>query len=154
MLNLGLEQPRYTIHTDNSTELAGSQEVRNIANKHGYSVKTTTPDASSQNGMAERPHCTRKEKVRCVLYTAGLGTAFWSDALLHAIWLYNRTCHSAIGMTPHQHWSGCIPTLDNLLTFGSKITSKKAKNRTTALDPNAFEGVFLGCGSTMENIIY
>jgi hypothetical protein len=94
--------------------------------------------------MAERPHRTLKEKVQCLLYTAGLGTAFWSDALLHAVWLYNRT----------YHWLGPIPTLDNLLTFGSKITSKKAKNQTMALDPNAFEGIFLGHGSTMENIIH
>jgi transposase InsO family protein len=154
MAELGLEQPRYTIRTDNGTELAGSQEIRNVANKHGYSVEATAPDASSQNGMAERPHRTLKEKVCCLLYTAGLGTPFWSDALLHAVWLYNRTYHSAIGMTPYQQWSGRIPSLDNLLTFGSRIISKKAKNRTTALDPNAFEGIFLGYDSTMENIEY
>jgi hypothetical protein len=154
MLGLGLEQPPYTICTDNGIELAGSQEVWNTANKHGYSVETTAPDASSQSGISKRPHRTLKEKVQCLLYTAGLGTAFWSDALLHAVWLYNRTYHSAIGMTPHQRWLGPIPTLDNLLTFGSKITSKKAKNQTMALDPNAFEGIFLGYGSTMKNIIY
>jgi hypothetical protein len=154
MTELGLEQPRYTIRTDNGTELAGSQDFRNVANKHGYTTETTAPDSSSQNGMAEQPHRTLKEKVRCLLYTAGLGTPFWSDALLHATWLYNRTYHSAIGMTPYQRWSGRIPSLDNVLTFGSRITSKKAKNCTTALDPNAFEGIFLGYGNTMENIVY
>jgi hypothetical protein len=68
MVELGLEQPQYTIRTDNGTERAGSQEVRNVANKHGYSIETTAPDSSSQNGMAERPHCTLKEKVHCLLY--------------------------------------------------------------------------------------
>ena len=154
MTELGLEQPRYTIRTDNGTDLAGSQEVLQVAAKHGYTVETTAPDSSSQNGMAERPHRTLKEKVRCLLYTAGLGVKFWSDALLHAVWLYNRTYHSSIAMTPYQRWTGRIPNLDNLITFGTKIISKKAKPRTTALDPNVFEGIFLGYRATMENLIY
>ena len=102
MIDLGLERPRHTIRTDNGTELAGSQEVLQTAAKHGYMVESTAPDSSSQNGMAERPHRTLKEKVRCLLYTAGLGVQFWSDALLHTVWLYNRTYHSSIEMTPYQ----------------------------------------------------
>jgi hypothetical protein len=47
MAELGLEQPRYTIQTDNGTELAGSQEIRSVADKHGYSVEATAPDAST-----------------------------------------------------------------------------------------------------------
>jgi transposase InsO family protein len=102
MTELHLEQHRYTVRTDNGTELAGSQEIHQTINNHGYAMEVTAPDASSQNGMAERPHRTLKERVRCLLYAAGLGIEFWSDALLHAVWLYNRTYHRSIGITPYQ----------------------------------------------------
>ena len=135
---LGIEQPRYYVRTDNGNELAGSAEFRQTVDKHGYIVETTAPDTSSQNGLPERPHRALKERIRCLLYTAGLGLEFWSDALLHAVWLYNRTYHKAIDMTPYQSWTGRIPCLDRLLTFGAKITARKAKNRPTAMDPNTF----------------
>ena len=48
-------------------KLAGSQEFLQTVRNHNFLVKATAaPDASSENGMAERPHQTLKEKVRCV----------------------------------------------------------------------------------------
>jgi hypothetical protein len=57
---------------------------------------------------------------------------------------YNRTFHTAIDKTPFEAWTGRQPCLDQLLTFGSKITARKAKTGTNALDPNSFSGIFLG----------
>jgi hypothetical protein len=68
--------------------------MRATADKHGYIMETVSPDKSSQNGLAERPHRTLKERVRCLLHAAGLGVEFWPDALIHACWLYNRTYQS------------------------------------------------------------
>jgi hypothetical protein len=136
LLNMGLECPRYYIWTDNGNELAGSsQAFRETASNQDFLVKFTAPDSSSENGLGERRHCTLKEKVQCLLYTAGLGVEFWGNALLHAVWLYNRTFHTAIDKTPFEAWTGRQPCLDQLLTFGLKITTRKAKTRTTALDP-------------------
>jgi hypothetical protein len=132
-----------SIRTDNGGEFI-TDEIREIADQHGYVMETISPDKSSQNGLAERPHRTLKERVRCLLYTAGLGVEFWPDALIHATWLYNRTYHSAIDMTPHQAFTRRKPTLDNLLTFGCTVTPKMAKDRTSALDPNSHHGIFLG----------
>jgi hypothetical protein len=151
---MGLEQPRFYVCTDNGNELAGSEAFRHVVDKHQYILETTAPDSSGQNGLVERPHRTLKERVRCLLYTAGLGVEFWSDALLHAVWLYNRTYHQAIEKTPYQAWTGRIPCLDRLLTFGAKITARRAKARTTATDPNSFQGIFLGYRSTMDIIVY
>ena len=131
------------IRTNNGGEFI-TDELRALADKHGYIMETTSPDKSSQNGLAERPHRTLKERVRCLLYTAGLGVEFWPDALIHATWLYNRTYHSAIDMTPHQAFTRRRPTLDNLLTFGCTVTPKMARDRTSALDPNSHHGIFLG----------
>ena len=149
-----LDQIQYKIRTDNGTDLATSEEFRKTASKHNYIVEPTAPASSSQNGLAERPHKTLKDRVRCLLYSAGLGIEFWSDALLHSVWLYNRTYHTALEDTPYRKWTGRTPTLDGLLTFGAKITSKKSKDRPTAADPNAYNGIFLGYKATMQNIVY
>lgn len=145
---------RLSIRTDNGGELAGSEKFNSTVAEYGYVVEPTPPGSSSKNGKAERPNRTLKERVRCLLYTAGLGTAFWVDALLHAVWLYNRTYHTAIGMTPYERYTSNRPNLKNLLTFGCSVTPKKANKRTSALDPNHFEGTFLGYKATMDNIKY
>jgi hypothetical protein len=123
LLSVGLERPRYNIRTDNGNELAGSQDFCQLASDHEFIVETTAPGSSSKSGLGERPHRTLKEKVRCLLYTAGLGVQFWSDALLHAVWLYNRTYHTSIDWTPYKAWTGQKPCLDCLLTFGAKVTA-------------------------------
>lgn len=69
---------------------------------------------------------------------------FWLNALIHGTWLYNRAYHSAIEITPHQAFTGPRPTLDNLLTFGCTVTSRMARDRRSALDPNSHYSIFLG----------
>ena len=118
--------------------------MRRTAQLHGYEVQTTATDASSQDGIVERPHQMLKEKMRCMLYSSRLGTEFWADAIMHATWLYNRTYHSKIKMTPLQAYTGQIPALDSLITFGAKITAKKPGTRPTATDPWMYNGIFLG----------
>jgi transposase InsO family protein len=130
------------IRTDNGGEFI-TEELREVADSHGCVMETTSLD--SQNGLAERPHRTLKERVRCLLCTAGLGVEFWPGSLIHTTWLCNRTYHSAIDMTPHQAFTRRRPTLDNLLTFGCTVTPKMARDRTSALDPNSHHGIFLGC---------
>jgi hypothetical protein len=97
LLNMGLERLRYYIRTDNGTKLAGSQDFCQMAANHNFIVETTAPNASSENGLGEQPHCTLKEKVRCLLfYTAGLSIEFWSNpprrlVIQPDIPLFNRT---------------------------------------------------------------
>ena len=90
-----------TVTTDGGGELYKSDKFKKTCNQHGYEVHTTAADASFQNGIVERPHRTLKERMRCMLYASRLGSEFWTDALLHAVWLYNRTYHSAIKTTPY-----------------------------------------------------
>ena len=143
-----------TVMTDGGGELANSGQFRTTVGNHGYDTISTAADASSQNGMAERPHRTLKERIRCLLYAAGLGTEYWTDALLHATWLYNRTYHSALQLTPMQVYTGRVPLMDNLVTFGSKITAKKPGTRPTTTNPWTYDGIFLGYGASQDNIKY
>ena len=57
-------------------------------------------------------------------------------------------------MTPFQLYTGQIPLVDNLITFGSKITAKRPGTRPTTTHPWAYDGIFLGYGPTTDNIKY
>jgi hypothetical protein len=142
------------VRTDLGGELANSSVFRDLIAKHGYILETTGPDASSQNGRGERPHRTLANMVRCMLYSASLGAEFWADALVHATYLYNRTYHDAIGKTPQEAWTGAIPDLRHIRTFGSSVTVRNPGRRPTKGDPHCYHGVFLRFTSTTKNIVY
>ena len=61
------------IRTDGGTEFMSSSFERTV-HQHGCGHETTDADASSQNGLVERPHRTLKERMRCLLYSVRLGT--------------------------------------------------------------------------------
>jgi hypothetical protein len=142
------------IRTDQGGELAKSDAFRDIVAKHGYVVESTGPDASSQNGRGERPHRTLANMVRCMLYGASLGIEFWADALVYATYLYNRTYHASIGKTPFKAWTGTMPDLSHIRTFGSSVTVKKPGRRPTKGDPHCYHGVFLRYTATTKNLVY
>ena len=75
------------IMIDGRGEFANSKQFRNMVGNHGYDVTTTAADTSHENGIVERPRQTLKERIRCMLHSARLGTEFWADTLLHATWL-------------------------------------------------------------------
>lgn len=136
------------IRTDPGREF-DNEDFKRILISEGYTHEKTATDASSQNGLIERSNRTLKERIRCLLYSARLGTEFWVDALLHSVWLYNHTYHTAIKKTPYECYTNKRSLLDDLLTFGSKIIAKKPGTRSTTVDPFRYEGIFLGYTGTM-----
>ena len=76
------------------------KEVLRVANSNGYEINTTVADSSSLKNIVEQPHQTPKERMKCMLYSARLGTGFWADPLTHATRLYNQTYRSTIKMIP------------------------------------------------------
>jgi len=144
-----------TIRTDGDGALAQSSEFRRMClHNHGYVVEPTGPDTSSQNGRAERPHRTFADMVRCLLYTAGLGTEFWADALIFAAYIYVRLHHSQLGMSPFQAWTGKKAELGHIRAFGSRVTVKQPGERDTKLDPNHYDGILLRYTATSANVVY
>lgn len=123
------------IQTDDRGEFTCSHGFRQIANNHGYDIPTIAVDASHQNNNVERSYQMSKERICYMLSTVCLGVEFWSDALLHATWLYNQTYHSAVKMTIFEAFTSHVPTFDSLITFGTKITVKKPGDCPTPLHP-------------------
>ena len=116
----------------------------------GYALEETGADASSQNGMTERPNRTFGNMMRCLLKSAELGPEFWSYALLHSVYLKNRLYHSAIKSTPYQKMTGVKPNLSNLRIFGCKLYARKTGRRRNKLDHHTTSGIFLGFSGTQK----
>ena len=92
--------------------------------------------------------------TRRLLYLSGLPPKFWADALLHSVYLYNRSVNSAIGMTPQEAHTGVKPDLSRLRVFGSRVLCKVLGKRTAKIDHHIYKGIFIGYGATDKHIGY
>ena len=136
-------------------ELATSKAFNEMLSKVGFTLEVTGSNNSKQNGIAERPHRTLAQMVRCLLHSSGLGPEYWSYALLHAVYIKNRLPHSAISMTPFQAITGKKPDLGGLRIFGSRVVSQSTVRRTGKLDLNHVRhGIFIGHTGTKRNVYY
>ncbi|KAE8703105.1 hypothetical protein F3Y22_tig00110474pilonHSYRG00127 [Hibiscus syriacus] len=108
------------LRTDNGGEYK-SDPFFDVCHEYGIVRHFTVRNTPQQNGVAERMNQTLLEKVRCMLSNAGLGKAFWAEAVTYASHLINRLPSSAIGgKTPLEVWSGKPATdYDSLHIFGS-----------------------------------
>lgn len=75
--------------TDQGGELSNSTNFKILCDKHQYILQPTGAYASKQNGLAEKPNQDLAQIMRCLLYSAGLDSRFWSYALCHAVYLKN-----------------------------------------------------------------
>ena len=65
--------------------------------------------------------------TQSLLHAAGLSSAYWSYAMNHAVYLYNRLYHSTMHMTPYQKLRHSPPSLKHLRVFGFKVYYKNTK---------------------------
>lgn len=148
--------PVRNIRTDQGGELWGSSKFTTLVKLMGYLIEPTGSDDAAQNGLVERPNQTLGQMTRTLLYNAGLGSEYWSYAIVHAVYLKNRLPHAAFDhkTTPFEKFTGLKPDLRNLRTWGSRVLVRKPGKRPAKLDPHTSEGIFLNYTATNKNIIY
>ena len=78
-----------SVTTDRGKELGTSKQFQQVLRDCNYSLKMTGADSSAQNGLAEKPNRDLAQTMRALLYSAGLGSQYWSYALRHAVYLKN-----------------------------------------------------------------
>lgn len=94
--------------------------------------------------LAEKPNQDLARIMRCLLYSSGLGSEFWSYALRHAVYLKNRLPHSANQWkTPYTIMNNKKPDLSRLRIFGSRVQIKTPGRRKMNLDRISNEGLFM-----------
>ena len=152
----GQTQGPRIIRTDQGGELAKSKLMQDTIAAAGYSLEITGSDNSSQNGTVERPHRTLANMMRAALTNSGIGEKYWSDALIHSVFIKNRLPHAAFKYksTPYTELTGTKPNMDSLKIFGSPITTREPGRRPVKLDNHCYNGIFLRFAKTLKNIVY
>ena len=142
-----------TVTTDQGGELAKSFDFASTIDKCGYILTPTGAYASAQNGLAEKPNKDLAQIMRNLLYSAGLGSEFWSYALRHAVYLKNRWPHSSLSWkTPYEALNGIKPNFSNIRVFGSIAHIKTKSRRYMKLDTMSDDGLFMTYTGTDKNI--
>ncbi|KAJ3473654.1 hypothetical protein NLI96_g12893 [Meripilus lineatus] len=103
----------------------GGEYMSNAFTDHleskGTTRSVTVHDSPQQNGVAERLNRTLAEHMRAMLIPSGLPSSLWGEALMHAVWLKNRTATRALpNTTPYEQSTGRKPDLSTLREFGCK----------------------------------
>jgi hypothetical protein len=80
-------------------------------------------DTPEENRVAERLNRTLQEKVHAMMHAAKLPEGLWGEALMHAVWLKNRTWTRSLprGLTPYKMVTGESPGLCDIPIWGAVI---------------------------------
>jgi len=94
-----------------------TKEIEELSLDKGIILTTSAPYTPEQKGSGERINRTLLEKVRALLLASNLALKYWSEALLSAVYLYNRTPHSSYGYnTPFELRFDQKPDVSNIKT--------------------------------------
>ena len=133
------------IRTDNGTEFCNN-DLKHYLQDKGITHQLTVPYNLSQNGVAERKHCTVQEKARTLLSESGLQFNFWSEAVKTAEFIINRYPSDVLnGKTAYELWMGRVPNYSIFHSFGCKcmVLIPKGK-RENIFSPVSVAGIFVG----------
>ena len=142
-------------HMDLGGELGQSQEVKDLLEKHGYSVRPTAPESSHQNSPAERPHQLIGDAIRSMLHGANVPLNLWHYAFNHLLRVHSYIPHAGKTQSPHEAMGNSRPDISKLRTFGCRVYVKTPTRRSHKLDwDKVAKGLFLGYTGTLSQIYY
>ena len=99
-----------------------STEFRDHLRSRGTERRLTTHDTPQHNGIAESLNRRLLERTRAILHQSGLPKFLWGEAVMHAVWLKNRTSTRILeNMTPFEALTGRKPDLSELPEWGAKV---------------------------------
>nr|CAE05707.2 OSJNBb0065J09.3 [Oryza sativa Japonica Group] len=95
------------IRTDNGKEYVNN-EFGSFLSIEGILHQTSCPDTPPQNGVAEKKNRHILEVARSLMYTMNVPKFLWSEAVMTATYLINRTPSRILGMkAPYEMVFGC-----------------------------------------------
>ena len=133
-----------------------SDDLRSHLRNKGIALLLTQPYAPQMNSIAERSIRTVIEHASAMLWAARLPVGFWSSAVKCAVFLMNRSPHSALenNMTPYEAWFGRKPNLGFLRVFGCRAAAHvpdELRNKTFWTLKSSPNCIFIGYSDT-ENL--
>jgi hypothetical protein len=132
------------LRTDRGGEFATADFIK-YCTELGVHRQLTAPYTPQQNGVVER----RNQSVvgtACSMLTAkGLLGEFWGEAVTTAVYLLNRSSSKGVGgKTPYELWTGSVPAVQHLRTFGSVVHMKVMATNLRKLDDKSKHTIFVG----------
>ena len=90
-----------------------------------------------------------------MLISSGLPKSLWGEAVLAAIYIYNRTPHSSLEgfITPYEARYGQKPDISNIKIWGSITYKKELKEMLKKLDNRANLYILVGYGSNQYRLM-
>lgn len=76
-----------------------TESIKNFLDQNNVSLHLGTPDNKTSNSDVERLHNTLNEHIRTI-NVKPRDEKMFNDAILEAIFIYNRTIHSTTGFSP------------------------------------------------------
>jgi hypothetical protein len=138
--------------SDNAKEYISFGE--NYLLNKGVKHETSAPYSPDQNGIAERINRTLFNKVRALLIQANLAKKYWGEALLSAVYLYNRTPNSSINYkTPYELKYKKKPDISSLKKWGSLCYKREDSSLISKLDSRATPYYIIGYGSNQYKLL-
>lgn len=143
------------IRLDNAKEFIAG-DFKAYCDSEGILLEVIVPDASPQNGVAERSNALLASMARAMLIDANMKDWFWPLAVQAATHIINRLPTSALpaGTTPFHLWMNKPPDLSHLRIFGTRVVSRKtysdSLNKITA---RGEQGVFVGYASNAKGYL-
>ena len=118
MVNSHFERKISRFRCDNGREYLSSEMIKYFKNR-GIQYELTIRYTPQQNGVAERMNRTLMEKARCMLLGSKMEKYLWTEAILTAAYLINRSPTLALkDQVPAELWYGKKPNLNKLRVFG------------------------------------
>lgn len=103
---------------DNGREYISNEIIKYFEEK-GIQFEFTIRYTPEQNGVSERMNRTILERARCMILGCNLEKIFWSEAVLAAVYLINRSPTSALnGAVPANKWFSEPINIGKLKVFG------------------------------------
>ncbi|OAJ40995.1 hypothetical protein BDEG_24661 [Batrachochytrium dendrobatidis JEL423] len=144
LMETGTGIPVRHIRSDNGGEFL-SQEFTAFLKEKGIEHQTTAPYTPQHNGVAEQRNRSIGNAIRSMILSSGLPKRFWAEAAATAVYLQNRSPHSAINnLTPYEKRSGKKPWVSHLKTFGCKANAVIPSTLLGKLDSRTSNCVMLG----------
>ena len=119
-----------------------SQEFGDHLKDCGILSQLTPPGTPQLNGVSERRNRTLLDMVRSMMSLANLPASFWGFALETAAFTLNRAPSKAVEKTPYEMWTGKVPKLSFLSTWGCEVYVKRLLSDN--LSPKSDKCLFVG----------
>ena len=127
-----------TLVSDGALEFK-SKQFSDSCTSNGIKQEVSAPYTPEENGKIERAWGTVTGMTRCMMATAGVPKQFWPFALSTAIYLKNRSIHSAHGKTSFESFTEASLTFHIFTCLGARrLRSTKSGRNWTARHGKVF----------------